>query len=95
MKDFDEFWPYYLKAYAHPKNRRLHFLGTAIVHLILFYVFVTGDIKFLWLVPFFAYLFVWAGHLVIEKKLPATFKHPLWSVLADFRLFYLLIFKKL
>lgn len=95
MKSFDEFWPYYVKEHSHPKNRQMHLIGTAIVHVILFYVFVTGDIQFLWLVPVFAYSFSWGGHLLIEKNSPTTFKHPLWTLLADFKMFYTVIFKKM
>lgn len=94
MKTFDEFWPFYLKQHANPKNRRLHFIGTAIVHLILFYVFVSGHLAPLWLVPVLGYGFAWAGHLFIEKNRPTTFGYPLWSLLADFRMFYLMLFKK-
>lgn len=94
MKSFDEFWPYYQREHAHPKNRRLHFIGMAFVHVVLFYVFVTGHIKALWLVPIFGYSFAWAGHIFIEKNTPASFKHPVWSLIADLRMFYLTVFKK-
>lgn len=94
MKNFDEFWPFYLSEHVHPKNRQLHFIGMSVVHAILFYVFVTGAIQYLWLVPIFGYGFAWAGHFFIEKNRPATFKHPLWSALADFRMFYLTLLKK-
>jgi len=94
MNSFEEFWPYYLREHSHPKNRRLHLIGTSVVHVVLFYVFVTGDIKALWLVPIFGYGFAWTGHFFIEKNKPTTFKHPIWSAIADFRVFYLILFKK-
>lgn len=94
MKTFEEFWPFYLKEHSHPLNRRLHFIGTAIVHLILLYVFVTGEIKWLLAIPVFGYAFAWIGHIAIEKNKPTTFKHPLWSLMADFRMFYSILSKK-
>jgi hypothetical protein len=94
MKTFDDFWPIYLQAHAHPKNRRFHFYGTGLVHIILFYVFVTGHLKYLILAPVVGYSFAWIGHFFIEKNIPLTIKHPIWSALADFRLFYLTLFKK-
>jgi hypothetical protein len=95
MKNFDDFWIYYLKKHAHPKNRLFHFYGTGIVHVIFFYVFVTGHIKYLWLGPFFGYSFAWLGHFLIEKNTPTTFGHPIWSAVADIRMFYLMLLKKM
>lgn len=95
FKDFNDFWPFYMSEHANPLNRRLHFIGTLIVHLVLFYVFATADFKMLWLVPLVGYLFAWTGHFIIEKNRPATFKHPIWSLMGDFKMFYLTIFKKL
>lgn len=95
MKTFDDFWPSYLREHSNPKNRRLHFVGTLIIHLILFYVFATADFKVLWAVPVIGYGFAWFGHFFIEKNRPATFKHPIWSLMGDFKMFYLMLSKKL
>lgn len=95
MKTFDDFWPFYLQEHADPHNRRLHFIGTSIVHLILFYVFATADFKALLLIPLFGYGFAWFGHYALEKNTPATFKYPLWSLMADFKMFYLMLRKKI
>lgn len=95
MKTFEDFWPFYLQEHSDPKNRRLHFMGTFIVHLILFYVFATANFKALLLLPVFGYGFAWAGHFLVEKNKPATFKYPLWSLRGDFKMFYLMLKKRI
>lgn len=94
FKTFDDFWPFYVNEHANPLNRRLHFLGIFIVHLILFYVFATANFKILWFVPIVAYAFAGVGHVIIEKNSPSTFKHPIWSLMGDFKMFYMILFKK-
>jgi hypothetical protein len=32
------------------------------------------------------YAFAWVGHFFVEHNRPATFKHPLWSFFADFKM---------
>ncbi|MBS1970682.1 MAG: DUF962 domain-containing protein [Bdellovibrionales bacterium] len=95
MKSFAEFWPFYLQEHSNPTNRKLHFIGTSLVHLILIYAVVTQQWNLLWIVPVMGYGFAWVGHFIIEKNRPATFKHPLWSLMGDFKMFYLMLFGKL
>lgn len=95
MKSFKEFWPFYLQEHSLAKNRKLHFVGTLLVHFILVYCLFTQQWPLLWLLPLVGYGFAWAGHYLVEKNRPATFKHPLWSLLGDFKMFYLMLFRKL
>lgn len=95
MKSFAEFWPFYLQEHSNPTNRRLHFVGTFLVHLLFIYSIATQQWALLWVVPFLGYGFAWVGHFIIEKNRPATFKHPLWSLRGDFKMFYLMLFGKL
>ena len=94
MKNFEEFWPFYLKEHSSPLNRKFHFVGTSLVHVIFFYIFVTGNVRFFWLLPLTGYTFAWIGHFIIEKNRPATFTYPLWSLRGDFKMFYLMLFRK-
>ncbi|WP_413288116.1 Mpo1-like protein [Bdellovibrio sp. HCB337] len=95
MKSFAEFWPFYLKEHSNPTNRRLHFVGTLLVHLILIYSLATQQWMLLTALPILGYGFAWVGHFIIEKNRPATFTHPLWSLAGDFKMFYLMLFGKL
>lgn len=95
MKTFAEFWPFYLQEHSHPLNRRLHFIGTFLVHVIFIYALATQQWMLLWIVPVLGYGFAWVGHFIVEKNRPATFKHPLWSLRGDFKMFYLMLLGKL
>jgi hypothetical protein len=50
--------------------------------------FFTGNPMLLLFLPVLGYGFAWAGHFVFEKNRPATFKHPYYSLLGDFRMFW-------
>ena len=41
------------------------------------------------LVP--GYASAWIGHFVIEKNKPATFDHPLWSLMGDYKMLGLML----
>jgi hypothetical protein len=48
----------------------------------------TESWSLLWVLPVFGYGFAWTGHFFFEKNRPATFRHPLYSLMGDFRMFY-------
>lgn len=84
FSSFHEFYPYYLSEHSDRTCRRLHFVGTTLVILILAMVMVTGKANLLWLVPVVGYGFAWVGHFKFEKNRPATFKYPFYSLWGDF-----------
>ena len=88
FKSFADFYPYYLKEHSNLLCRRLHFFGTAAVISLLILFFFTGNPMILILLPVLGYGFAWAGHILFEKNRPATFKHPFYSLLGDFRMFW-------
>lgn len=94
MKNFEEFWPYYLQEHSNVLNRKLHFIGAFIVHLLLLSFDLTKNLKLLLYIPLMGYGFAWIGHFIIEKNRPATFKHPIWSLRGDFKMFYLMLRNK-
>ena len=93
IKTFQEFWPFYQGEHKNPVNRMLHYIGTMLVHLILVYSIYYRHFNLLFMIPIAGYSFAWIGHFVIEKNRPATFTYPLWSLIADFKMFYQFIFK--
>jgi hypothetical protein len=50
--------------------------------------FFTGNLLVLAGIPIVGYGFAWFGHILYEKNTPATFKHPFYSLLGDFRMFW-------
>lgn len=80
---FADFYPYYLQEHRDSTCRRLHFIGTTLVILILASALFTANWLLLWVLPLAGYTFAWVGHFFFEKNRPATFKHPFYSLLGD------------
>ena len=85
---FAEFYPFYLSQHSNVTCRRLHYVGSALVLLTVAFALITGRWRVLWLVPVFGYGFAWVGHFFFEHNRPATFRHPWYSLIGDFRLFF-------
>lgn len=84
FRSFRQFWPYYLQEHAQPWTRALHYVGTSLVIILLMIAVFHHHLWPLFLLPVAGYGFAWAAHLTIERNRPATFRHPLWSLTADF-----------
>lgn len=87
-KTFSSFYPYYLTEHSDSRNRRLHFLGTAMLILCLIAGFITGQRLLFLAIPLLGYGFAWAGHYFLEKNKPATFTYPFYSLASDFLMFW-------
>ena len=83
FNSFAEFYPFYLAEHSNRSCRRLHFAGSTLVLAVIALALISGQLRWLWLVPVVGYGFAWIGHFVFEKNRPATFKHPLYSLLGD------------
>jgi hypothetical protein len=84
---FAEFYPFYLSEHANPVCRRLHFAGTTLVPFCLGAAWATGNPWWLAAAPAAGYGFAWAGHFLFEHNRPATFAHPLYSLLGDWAMY--------
>ena len=80
---FREFYPFYLGEHSDVNCRRMHFAGSTLVLAVIALAVTTGHLAWLWLVPVAGYGFAWVGHFAFEKNRPATFRHPLYSLMGD------------
>jgi hypothetical protein len=84
---FADFYPFYLSEHRNPTCRRLHFVGSALVVVLVVLAIVSRDPRWLVAAPIVGYGFAWVGHFAFERNRPATFKHPLYSLLGDWVMF--------
>lgn len=89
--NYNEFFAFYVKAHSDPRNRMMHAIGTTLGLAIVITAIALGKYwwAFLW-IPV-AYTFAWTGHFLLEKNKPATFGHPFWSFISDFRMLALML----
>jgi len=85
---FRDFYPYYLNEHRDRRCRLMHFIGSSLVLLIVIFALGTGRLVWLWLAPVAGYGFAWIGHFVFEKNRPATFRHPLYSLMGDWVMYW-------
>ena len=89
LTSFQEFWPYYLAEHSKPLTRRMHLIGTLLASTLLVLAIVFSNLWILLAGLVSGYAFAWISHFAIEKNRPATFKYPLWSLIADYKMAYM------
>jgi len=85
---FEEFWPHYVRAHSNKLNRTLHVVGTSLALACIVAAILKRRPRLFLLAPVVGYGFAWCGHFFVEKNIPATFSHPLFSLRADALLFW-------
>ena len=95
FSSFKQFYPFYLGEHANRTTRRLHFLGSALALVCLVALLATGDPWWLAGAAIAGYGFAWFAHLVFEKNRPATFRHPLYSFMGDWVMFWQILTGKI
>lgn len=88
IQHYAEFWPFYLQEHSNPTNRVLHYIGTTLTFVALAAAIWTRNWWLLLLMPVAGYFFAWVGHYGVQKNRPATFTYPFWSLISDFRMYF-------
>ena len=91
IESFAEFWPFYVREHSLPACRAFHFVGSTLVIAVLVATILLNNYWLLLLMPVVGYGFAWFSHFTIEKNRPASFKYPLWSFIADWKMWALML----
>jgi hypothetical protein len=83
---FRAFYPFYLREHSNRTSRRLHVVGTSLALLWLLAALLTGRWWLVAVALLQGYAFAWVGHFFFEHNRPATFRHPWYSLLGDWRM---------
>ncbi len=96
FRTYGEFWPFYLSQAQQTVDARLAFRRHGL-RASLSGVGGRLDERLVSLLaaPVLGYGLAWFSHFFIEGNKPATFGHPLWSLRADFHMFWLMLTGKL
>lgn len=82
----EAFWPVYLGEHRRPATRAWHLAGTLGYLALGTTLVLAGRLRDLWTLPVLAYGCAWVSHAFIERNRPATFRHPVLSLVCDHRM---------
>lgn len=95
FKTYSEFYAFYLSEHAKPMTRRLHFVGTSLAGACLLFAIIKLNWIYLPLALIFGYGIAWTAHYFVERKAPVTFRHPFYSLVSDWRMWWEMLSGKL
>ena len=88
---YGEFWAHYLAAHTDPRCRALHYAGTLAALALVGLAGAKADWRWAAIAVVVGYAPAWLGHAVFERNRPATFSHPIWSLVSDLRMLALFL----
>ena len=95
IKTYAEFWDFYVAEHSQPLTRLLHFIGTSLGLVLLFWILKSGNWIYLPLCLVIGYGFAWFSHFYVEKNKPASFKYPFWSFISDYKMMFFMLTGKM
>ncbi|MBP2543921.1 DUF962 domain-containing protein [Acinetobacter guillouiae] len=86
IKNYSEFYRFYLTEHRSTMSRRLHAAGSSIGIYFFSKAIRQRKAKYVAYGLLSGYACAWVGHFVFEKNKPASFKQPLYSFISDWRM---------
>ena len=87
IKNYQEFYHFYLTEHRNILSRRLHVTGSSVGLYFLSKAIRKRKPKYIAYGLLSGYACAWIGHFVFEKNKPASFKQPLYSFISDWKMF--------
>lgn len=87
IRDYHEFYRFYLTEHRNIMSRRLHVAGSSIGLYFFSKAIIQRKPKYFLYGLASGYACAWIGHFIFEKNKPASFKQPLYSFFSDWRMF--------
>ncbi|ENX12241.1 hypothetical protein F889_00509 [Acinetobacter colistiniresistens] len=86
IKNYDEFYHFYLTEHRNIASRRLHAAGSSIGLYFFSQAIRKRQAKYAVYGLVSGYACAWVGHFFFEHNKPASFKQPLYSFISDWRM---------
>ena len=86
IASYREFWPFYLREHSKPETRLWHIIGTGAASILLVGALLSFSYELFLAALIAGYGPAWFAHFLVEKNRPATFRHPIWSLVSDYRM---------
>ncbi|WDZ50363.1 DUF962 domain-containing protein [Acinetobacter vivianii] len=86
IKNYDEFYRFYLTEHRSIASRRLHAAGSSIGLYFFSKAVRKRQAKYAVYGLVSGYACAWVGHFFFEHNKPASFKQPLYSFISDWRM---------
>ncbi|MFW2036374.1 Mpo1-like protein [Acinetobacter junii] len=86
IKDYNEFYRFYLTEHRSIASRRLHVAGSTLGLYFWSKAIRQRKAKYLVYGLLSGYACAWIGHFFFEHNKPASFKQPLYSFISDWRM---------
>ncbi len=86
IKNYSEFYRFYLTEHRNIMSRRLHAAGSSIGIYFFTQAIRQRKAKYVLYGLVSGYACAWVGHFVFEKNKLASFKQPLYSFISDWRM---------